>query len=143
MAKGDFQRRMAEAQRRAQEWTIGRNGPDELSVVCANVALVLVVVDLFVHSTWVSVVALALLGYSWFRLSSRGIAKRRQENAAFTKAAGPAVSWLVNPVRAAKEARSYKHFTCPSCGQRVRVPRGKGKVRVTCPKCKTRFDGRA
>ena len=143
MAKGDFQRRMAEAQRRMLEWSRGRNGADELSGACANVAVVLVVVDLVARSTWVSVVALLLLAYSWFRISSKDVTARARENAAASKAAGPVLAWLANPVAAAREARLYKHLTCPSCGQRVRIPRGKGKVRITCPKCHTRFDGRA
>lgn len=130
-------------QRKAQEWARGRNGVDECSRACANVAFVLVIVGLFTQVDLVSVVALVLLGYAWFRMASRNTVKRAQENAAFVKAAGPAVPWLLNPLAAFRELRAYKHLVCPSCGQRVRVPRGKGKVRITCPKCHTRFDGKA
>ena len=143
MAKGDFQRRMAEAQRRMLEWSRGRNGADELSGACMNVAIVLVVIDLFARSTWLSVVALVLLGYSWFRISSTDVTARSRENASVQRALRGGLTWLANPVAAARENRVYKHLTCPSCGQRVRIPRGKGKVRITCPKCHTRFDGKA
>lgn len=143
MAKGDFQKWMADAQRRTAEWARGRNGVDALASACSNVAILLVVVDLWARTVVVSFVALAFLGYSWFRMSSRNVSARRAENERFTKAFGPVAAWLSNPVAAATESRTYKHLTCPSCGQRVRIPRGKGKVRVTCPKCHTRFEGKA
>ena len=38
------------------------------------------------------------------------------------------------------ELRAYKHVRCTSCKQKMRVPRGKGKLRVTCPKCRTKFE---
>lgn len=143
MAKGDFQRKMAEAQRRLAEWSWGRNGADECSSVFTNCAVLLVVINLFAHNTALSVVALLFLVYAGWRISSKDVLKRRAENAEFVRRLGPATAWLVNPFAAAREARQYKHLTCPSCGQRVRIPRGKGRVRITCPKCHTRFDGRA
>lgn len=143
MAKGDFQRKVEEAQRKLGAWAIGRNGADDLSSACTNVAVVLVVVNLVSRNSAFAVVALLLLAYSWYRISSKDVARRRSENAEAARRVGPVLSWLANPVAAAREARMYKHLTCPSCGQRVRIPRGKGKVRVTCPRCHARFDGRA
>ena len=143
MAKGDFGRRMQEARRRAVEWSRGRYGADRLSMATMNVAVVLVAVDLAARTRWLSLVAIALLAYAWFRITSKDVAARARENERATKAAGPVLSWLANPVDAAREARAYKHLACPACGQRVRIPRGKGKVRVTCPSCHRRFEGRA
>lgn len=143
MAKGDFNRKMDEWSQKMLVWGQGRNGVDELSSSCTNVALLLVVIDLFAHTTWMSIIALALLGYSWFRISSKSIPSRRKENASYVKTCGPVVPWLVNPISAAQETKDYKHLSCPSCGQRVRIPRGKGNVRITCPKCKNRFEGKA
>ena len=143
MAKGDFKRRMEASQRGMLEWARGRNGADELSGACTNVAVVLVVIDLFVHTTWLSVAALVMLGYSWFRITSKNVSARSGENAAAIRATGPVLPFLANPVGTVREMRAYVHLTCPSCGQRVRIPRGKGKVRITCPKCHTRFEGKA
>jgi len=42
-----------------------------------------------------------------------------------------------------KERRQYKHFTCPQCSQKLRVPRGKGRLRVTCAKCRYKFEVRS
>lgn len=136
MANQDWQRKMA-------EWLRGRQGPDDIVVFCTNLALVLVVVNIFVRAGWLGWVALALIAYSIFRIQSKNLGARAQENAAFLKALGPARPWVQNPKRAFAEAKEYKHVKCSSCGQRVRVPRGKGKLRVTCPKCKTKFEVRS
>lgn len=143
MAKGDFKRKMDDSQRRMVDWARGRNGADELSSACTNVAVLLVVIDLFAHTTVLSVIALVMLGYSWFRITSKDVMARGRENSRVMSAAGPVVAFLANPVAYVREVKDYVHLTCPSCGQRVRIPRGKGKVRITCPKCHTRFDGKA
>ena len=143
MAKGDFGRWMQEAQRRVTEWSRGRYGTDRLSMAVMNVAVLLVVVDVVARTRWLSVIAMLLLAYAWFRITSKDIAARAAENARAMRAAGPVLSWLANPVAEAREARAYKHLSCPSGGQRVRIPRGKGKVRVTCPSCHARFEGKA
>ena len=143
MAKGGLNRWLDTAQRKIGAWSQGRNGADELSSIAANVAIVLIIVSLFARTSWIVLAALVLLGYSWWRISSKDVVKRSRENEALVARLGPVAAWLVNPVAAAGEARKYKHLSCPSCAQRVRVPRGKGKVRIICPKCHTRFEGKA
>ena len=127
-------------QRKAADWMRGRRGPDDIAVFCTNVAVILVVINLFARVSWLSWIALALLAYSIFRIQSKNLGPRAKENEAFLKALGPARPWIQNPKAAFAEAKQYKHVKCSSCGQRVRVPRGKGKLRVTCPKCKQKFE---
>lgn len=143
MAKRDFKRSKEDAWQKAVEWARGRNGADELSGACTSLGVILVIIDLFAHTTWLSAVALALLAYSMFRISSKNITARGRENSQALRVAGPVLSFLSNPVAMLRETRSFVHLQCPSCGQRVRIPRGKGKVRITCPKCHARFDGKA
>lgn len=133
MAKGDFNRKMAEAMR-------GRYGADELGNLLDFIAFILLIIDIFVHQTWLLLVALALVVYVGWRMMSKNIEARRNENEFFLDHAGPLKAWLRNPQAAAQEARTYKHAVCPNCGQKVRVPRGKGRLRVTCPKCKKKFE---
>lgn len=130
-------------QQKAATWAYGRNGADELSGAVTNLAVILVIINLFIRNTVLSVIALVLLAYAWFRISSKNIPARNAENTQALKVAGPVISFLVNPVAMLQEHKDYVHYKCPSCGQKVRVPRGKGKVRITCPKCHTRFDGKA
>lgn len=129
--------------RKAAAWAYGRNGADELSGAVTNLAIILVIINLFVGSRVLPAIALLLLIYAWFRISSKNIEARNRENTAALKAAGPVISFLSNPISMLQENKNYVHYKCPSCGQKVRIPRGKGKVRITCPKCHTRFEGKA
>lgn len=147
MSSGDFKSKLNEwtskAQRALAEWSVGRNGADELVSACINLAFVMIIVNFFVGNQIMSALELLLIAYAWFRLSSKNIPARRRENEAALKKAGSVISFLANPVAAASEFKNYVHLTCPDCGQKVRIPRGKGKVRVTCPKCHKRFEGKA
>lgn len=136
MATGDWQRKAA-------EWLRGRQGPDDLAVFCVDLAVVVLLVNVFARVSWLSWVALALVVYAMFRIQSKNLGSRARENEAFLKALGPARPWFQNPRAAWSELRTYKHVRCTSCKQRVRVPRGKGKLRVTCPKCGTKFEVRS
>ena len=136
MAAGDWQRKLA-------DWLRGRQGPDDLAVFCTNLAIVVVVINLFARVSLLGWIALALIVYSMFRIQSKNLGSRARENEAFLKALGPARPWVQNPRAAWAELRTYKHVKCASCKQRVRVPRGKGKLRVTCPRCKTKFEVRS
>lgn len=136
MAQGDWQRRLA-------EWLRGRRGPDDLSIFSTNAAIVIVLVNVFVRFAPLAWIALALLAYSIFRTLSKNLAARSRENEAFLRALGPARPWVQNPRAALSELRTYKHVRCSSCKQKVRVPRGKGKLRVTCPKCRAKFEVRS
>lgn len=136
MAKGDMEHKLA-------EWLRGRNGSDELSTCALVVAIVLVAANMLLHSFLVSVIALALMAYAWWRMSSKDLEARENENGVFVEFLGPMHSWVQSPAQAVAETRTHKHIKCPECGQRVRVPRGKGKVRITCPKCHNTFESHA
>ncbi|MBR3158696.1 MAG: zinc ribbon domain-containing protein [Atopobiaceae bacterium] len=124
-------------------WMEGRNGSDELGVSILMVALLLLIINLFVRSFVLSIFALLLIGYCCWRLSSRDVEARETENVVFLDFVAPIMPWFRNPGSAAKELREYKHLTCPECGQRVRVPRKKGKLRITCPSCHAKFEAKS
>ena len=132
MSKGDFSERLA-------AWMRGRNGSDELGTFAIVLSLVLVVINLFARTFVLSILALVLLAYAWWRMSSKNLQARDRENRAFASLLGPVRPWLRNPAAALAEAKAYKHLKCPECGRRMRVPRGKGKLRVKCPQCHEKF----
>jgi hypothetical protein len=68
-----------------------------------------------------------LMGWAIFRMLSRNTYKRYQENKKYLR--------FVEQIR----DREHKYFDCPRCRQPVRVPRGKGKIAITCPKCREKF----
>ena len=90
MASGNWQRKM-------MEWLQGRQGPDDLAVFSMNLAIVVVVVNLFARVSWLGWVALVLIAYSMFRIQSKNLGSRARENEAFLKALGPARPWVQNP----------------------------------------------
>lgn len=130
-------------QQKIAVWLSGRNGSDELGICVLIVASLLLLINIFVRSIILSVCALLLIGYCCWRMASRDIEARETENVVFMDFVSPIMPWFRNPGAAAKELREYKHLTCPECGQRVRVPRKKGKLRITCPKCQTKFEAKS
>lgn len=125
----------------------GRNGNDQLNLFLLGAAVVLAVVSAFFRSggfgSFLPVVVLALLAYVYFRMLSRNVYKRREENGKFMRFRYN----MEGSLRAAKERwvqrKDYKFFSCPSCHTNLRVPRGKGKIKIVCRKCGTSFMGRS
>ena len=128
---------------RLLEWMRGRNGSDELGTFAVAISFVLLLANFITGVRWLSALALIAALYSCWRMSSTNVAARRSENQAFLRLVGPLAGKVSHPRETVAEARDYKHLTCPSCGQRVRVPRGKGKIRITCPSCQNKFDAQS
>lgn len=128
---------------RLNKWMTGRNGSDELGNAALLLSIVVLLINLLARTRWLAVIALALAVYSCWRTVSKNVAARRQENRLFLTKVGPLANWFKDPKASFAEARAYKHLTCPSCQKKMRVPRGKGKMRVTCPSCHKKFDARS
>ena len=113
-----------------QRFMAGRYGHDRLNITMLVVGCVLCFVKMFVPSGAgfvLTILSEALLILSLFRCFSRNTYKRYQENRKFLL--------LLDRVK----DREHRYFTCPRCRQPVRVPKGKGKIAITCPKCKEKF----
>ena len=121
-----------------QRFMYGRYGSDQLNLFLIVLYLALYLVYAFTRVTPLYWVSFALLIWSLFRMLSRNIAGRRAENARFMRAADPFLSWL-RLRRTIHRDKEHVYFKCPSCGQQLRVPRGKGKITVTCRGCGASF----
>lgn len=117
----------------------GRNGTDELSKFLVYVSLALLVINLFVRSQIIIWIVYALLIYSVYRMFSRNIAARSAENRKFLDWKSKVGNAFSGQSARLKEMKSYHIYKCPHCGQKIRIPRGKGKIVITCPKCRTEF----
>lgn len=122
----------------------GRNGVDQLGWASLVLVLLLDTVELIVRSKSetarmiLSTVSFLVMVWILFRMFSRNLPKRRKENAWF-------LTKIVNPVKnrkARSQDKDHKYFTCPQCRTICRVPRGKGKIIITCPKCGTSIHGK-
>jgi ribosomal protein S27E len=116
----------------------GRYGSDQLNFFMLAVYLLCYFVSLIPHLSLLRYVGLVVLALALFRMLSRNLNRRRQENARFLKVTAPAARWL-RLRRSIFQDREHRYFKCPNCGQHLRVPRGKGRITVTCRACGTSF----
>ena len=117
----------------------GRNGADQLGLTTIWAALLLDLINLFlkqqtVHMT-VSFVSTVLLVMAVYRVFSRNLQKRRAENARFLEKVWWPIKRGIAGSRQQRADKDHKYFTCPRCRTVCRVPRGKGRIVITCPKC--------
>ena len=116
-------RKIGDALRR---FMYGRYGTDQLNTALMVLSLVLLLAGIWIKG--VAVLAYLALAYYIFRCYSKNLAKRRQENAWFLRVTAPL------------RDRQHRYFRCPGCRQAVRVPRGKGRIKIACPKCGRKFE---
>ena len=124
---------------RMQRFMAGRYGADQLGQLYLGVSMVLLVVSLFSRWNIFYAFALALMGYEYYRMLSRQVEKRYQENQKFLTASQPVRKWLGSMKQRFHDRKTHRYFSCPNCGMTLRVPRGKGKINISCPKCRTQF----
>ena len=130
---------------RLARFMAGRNGNDQLNVFLLIVDLILMLLSsIFSKSIGGGLypIVIALLVYVYFRMFSRNVYKRREENGKYMR-----LKYKVDAaLRLRKERwvqrKDYKFFPCPSCRTSLRVPRHRGKVKIVCRKCGTSFFGK-
>ena len=116
----------------------GRYGVDEYSRFLNVVALVSLVLSILFNngpSVFFWLLAIISLVWTYFRMFSRNTYKRRAENNAYLTIRYSMTRKLSGLKQRMQQKRYYRFYKCPKCGITTRVPKGKGKIRITCPKC--------
>ena len=121
----------------------GRYGIDQLSKFLLITGLAVVLLSAFFGEIEVSML-LYIFGwgvviYCYFRIFSRNVQKRYAENQAYLMKTYKIRNWFQNQKNIWQQRKVYHIYTCPSCKQKIRIPKGKGKIEVRCPKCGTTF----
>ena len=116
----------------------GRYGNDQLNLTLMTVYLLLYLAFIFLRLELLYWVSFCLLFVTLFRMLSRNLERRRMENARFLRAVNPLVRWF-RFRRTIRRDKDHVYFKCPNCGQQLRVPRGRGKITVTCRSCGASF----
>ena len=126
-----------------QRFMNGRYGADELGKAMNSCAVVFLFISIFsgilpaLHIFyWAGII---LVIYTCYRMLSRNISKRYEENQKFMTARYRAVMKREARKKRWAQRDTYRFFKCPDCKQMVRVPKGRGKICITCPKCKREF----
>lgn len=124
--------------RRRKPFLAGRNGPDALSMTASLSACVLLIVAMFARGTVSSVLwllALICLVFCYFRIFSRNTARRRAENQRYLTLIAPLTQLRARRREKKRQKNLYCFFKCPQCNTVLRVPKGKGHIRITCKCC--------
>jgi predicted RNA-binding Zn-ribbon protein involved in translation (DUF1610 family) len=117
----------------------GRYGQDELNRVLSVSALALCAVSIITQWLVLSYLSMALVIVCFFRSFSRNTGARFREAEFYFRLKAKVVRFFKSLTDRLQQRRTHRIFTCPSCGQRCRIPKGKGNVRITCKKCGAKF----
>lgn len=124
---------------RMQSFLSGRNGFDILSRDLNFFALFLMLLDSILKTRVIYFIGLLLFIFAIYRVCSRNIAKRYAENRKYIALRTPIIQKVKNGWQQFSNRKYYRYYKCSSCKQKLRVPKGKGKIKISCPKCGLQF----
>ncbi len=117
---------------------MGRYGSDRFNSFLIILAFVFFVISLFGMRGFY-LIGLLLLFYAYFRMLSRNTYKRSLENNKYLQYEYKVKRFFSGLKWKMKQSRTHHIYKCPSCRQKIRIPRGKGKIEIRCPKCGQTF----
>lgn len=113
-----------------------RNGMDDLSKVMIWASLIVLLISAFIPVAWLSsalyTLSLAVIIYAYVRVFSKKLDKRQAENNAY-------LAWVGQLKQRWQQRKTHKFYRCPKCKTVLRVPKGKGKISITCRGCGEKF----
>ena len=118
---------------------MGRYGGDKFGMFLIILALVISLILMFIPVPYISLLAWVPLIFSIYRMFSKNIAKRQQENYTFLRFVAEVKALPRTVKQQMLDRKTHRYFRCPKCGQKLRVPKGKGKINISCSKCGNKF----
>ena len=119
----------------------GRYGPDQLSCALLALGCILTFALSFLRVPYYRFIGLLPILLAAFRFLSKNREKRYAENLRFLQIWTPIRQWGLKKWNQLRD-REHRYYPCPTCRRTLRVPRGRGKIEITCPHCKTKFKKR-
>jgi len=129
-----------------QKFMMGRYGVDQMNIGVLIFSMVCTFTASLTRWLLLSILGTALLAYGVFRMFSRNVSARSKENQKFlvfwNKVKGiwyKIKDWFSGKKRRFADRKTHCYFSCPKCKRKLRVPKGKGKIEISCPICGTKF----
>ena len=119
-----------------RRFMIGRYGSDHLSIALMGVWIFMWILSRFVDNKIIGIFYMVIPVIIFYRIFSKDITKRYQENIKFLNIWNPIKNRTKTRIQQLKDFKHYRYFKCSNCKQILRVPKGKGKISITCPRCK-------
>lgn len=120
----------------------GRYGIDSFGKCTIGIGLLAIILAGFMNNragSILSLIAWVCIIYSYFRMFSRNTYKRATENQAYLAKTYKLRCFFARQKNMIAQRKTHHIYKCPSCKQKIRVPRGKGRIEIRCPKCSTTF----
>ena len=121
----------------------GRYGTDDFYKFLFWVALIGIVINWFFKSQMLSFAVTLILVYAMYRVLSKNHSARYAENQRYLQATAKIRYWFDQQKKLMEERKYHHIYTCPKCRQKIRIPKGKGKIMIRCPKCHHEFQKRS
>ncbi|MDE6252726.1 MAG: hypothetical protein K2M78_08815 [Lachnospiraceae bacterium] len=118
---------------------MGRYGVDDFSRFLMAIAFIFLVLNLIFRTGWFYILAIVVLAYCYYRILSKNHDKRYRENIKYTYYRDKAVNIFKREKSHMQQRKTHHIYTCRKCKQKIRIPKGKGKIQVTCPRCGFQF----
>jgi len=117
----------------------GRYGVDSFSKFLVGIGFAVAIITMFTKWQILSYIGWAVIIYAYFRMFSKNHPRRYAENQAYLKRTAGIRTAFAKLKYNMKQRKTHHIYGCPSCRQKIRIPRGKGKIEIRCPKCSTTF----
>ena len=122
-----------------RQFMIGRYGTDGLNQFLSIASLVLLLIAIISRVSLFTYLGAALLIFCYYRTFSRNISKRTEENYRYYAVKDRIRSKFSSLRDQWNNRKLYHYYRCPQCRQKLRVPRGRGRIQISCPRCGTQF----
>lgn len=117
----------------------GRYGIDEFSRLLATIGLIIVVISSFIDQNFLYIIGFIVFVYGYYRVFSKNHSNRVRENQKYLYYVNKVKKIFKEKKNVVNIRKTHHVYSCPNCKQKIKIPRGKGKIEVTCPMCQTKF----
>ena len=119
-----------------QQFMVGRYGSDQFTLFLTISGLVCSLLSNFKHLGFLYLISIALISYGIFRTLSRNYEKRRKELNWYLRWSEKPKAYIKLLISQFRDRKTHRYYRCKSCKTVMRVPKGRGKIEITCPKCR-------